>query len=83
MGFFFFQTTAGTFTVNGAHFVPPTTPVLLQILSGAQSASDLLPQGSVFPLPSNSTIEISMPGGIVGGGVSSLVIAPIILLMQL
>ncbi|PBK95999.1 Cu-oxidase-domain-containing protein [Armillaria gallica] len=61
-------TTAGTFTVNGAHFVPPTTPVLLQILSGAQSASDLLPQGSVFPLPSNSTIEISMPGGIVGGG---------------
>ncbi|KAK0432321.1 laccase [Armillaria borealis] len=61
-------TTAGTFTVNGAHFVPPTTPVLLQLLSGAQSASDLLPEGSVFPLPANSTIEISMPGGIVGGG---------------
>ncbi|KAK0201368.1 laccase lcc5 [Desarmillaria ectypa] len=61
-------TTAGTFTVNGAQFTPPTTPVLLQILSGAQSASDLLPQGSVFPLPAKSTIELSMPGGVVGGG---------------
>ncbi|KAK0224304.1 laccase lcc5 [Armillaria fumosa] len=61
-------TSAGTFTVNGAQFTAPTTPVLLQILSGAQSADDLLPEGSVFPLPINSTIEISMPGGVVGGG---------------
>ncbi|KAK0454245.1 Cupredoxin, partial [Desarmillaria tabescens] len=57
-----------TFTINGASFVPPTTPVLLQILSGAQSASDLLPTGSVVSLPVNSTIEISLPGGVVGGG---------------
>ncbi|KAK0451148.1 laccase [Desarmillaria tabescens] len=60
-------TTSGVFTINGASFVPPTTPVLLQILSGAQNANDLLPEGTVYPLPVNSTIEISMPGGVVGG----------------
>ncbi|KAK0204374.1 laccase [Desarmillaria ectypa] len=61
-------TSAGTFTVNGAQFTAPSTPVLLQLLSGAKNAGDLLPSGSVFPLPSNSTIELSMPGGVVGGG---------------
>ncbi|KAF9022011.1 laccase [Hymenopellis radicata] len=61
-------TSAGTFTVNGAHFTPPSVPVLLQILSGASTAGELLPEGSVFPLPLDSTIEISMPGGVVGGG---------------
>ncbi len=64
------QTTSGVFTVNGASFIPPTTPVLLQILSGARDANDLLPEGAVYPLPVNSTIEISMPGGVVGGGVN-------------
>ncbi|KAI0771658.1 laccase B [Trametes elegans] len=49
------------FFINGDTFVPPTVPVLLQILSGAQSATDLLPNGSVYVLPSNSTIEISFP----------------------
>nr|CBV46340.1 laccase [Meripilus giganteus] len=56
-----------SFAINGATFVPPTVPVLLQILSGTQSATDLLPSGSVFPLPGNSTIEISLPGGVAGG----------------
>ncbi|KAJ7181098.1 laccase [Mycena filopes] len=51
------------FTVNGATFVPPTAPVLLQILSGAQAAQDLLPAGSVYTLPPNKVIEISIPGG--------------------
>ncbi|KAK0488306.1 laccase lcc5, partial [Armillaria luteobubalina] len=63
-----FAFSAGAFTVNGVTFVPPTTPVLLQLLSGAQNANDLLPQGSVYPLPLNATIEISMPGGVIGGG---------------
>ncbi|TBU28930.1 laccase [Dichomitus squalens] len=49
------------FFINGATFVPPAVPVLLQIMSGAQSASDLLPSGSVFVLPSNATIELSFP----------------------
>ena len=55
------------FQINGVSFVPPTVPVLLQILSGAQTAQDLLPSGSVYPLPSNSTIELSLPAGPVGG----------------
>jgi iron transport multicopper oxidase len=41
-------------------------PVLLQILSGAQSATDLLPTGSVFTLPANSVVELSIPGGTPG-----------------
>ncbi|KAJ7932147.1 laccase [Mycena leptocephala] len=58
----------GKFFVNGVSFVPPTTPVLLQILSGAETAASLLPSGSVIALPKSSTIELSLPGGAVGGG---------------
>jgi hypothetical protein len=61
----------GKFFVNGVSFVPPTTPVLLQILSGAETAASLLPSGSVIALPKSSTIELSLPGGAVGGGVNS------------
>jgi iron transport multicopper oxidase len=39
---------------------------MLQIMSGAQTAQDLLPAGSVYTLPSNSVIELSMPGGSTG-----------------
>ncbi|KAI0800683.1 laccase E [Fomes fomentarius] len=49
------------FFINGASFTPPTVPVLLQILSGASAAQDLLPSGSVYALPSNADIEISLP----------------------
>ncbi|KAF7364246.1 Laccase I [Mycena sanguinolenta] len=55
-----------TFAINNATFVPPTAPVLLQILSGVQSAQDLLPKGSVIELPPNQVIEISIPGGSAG-----------------
>lgn len=51
------------YSINGATFISPTVPVLLQILSGARSAQDLLPSGSVYPLPPNKVIEISIPGG--------------------
>ncbi|KAJ7785147.1 laccase lcc5 [Mycena maculata] len=57
----------GKFFINGFSFVPPTVPVLLQILSGAETANSLLPAGSVYPLQKNSTIELSLPGGVVGG----------------
>ncbi|KAI0363756.1 A fully functional laccase from the Ligninolytic fungus Pycnoporus Cinnabarinus [Pilatotrama ljubarskyi] len=57
------------FFINGASFVPPTVPVLLQILSGAQSAQDLLPSGSVYTLPSNASIEISFPATAAAPGV--------------
>ncbi|KAJ7196371.1 laccase [Mycena pura] len=46
------------FSVNGAQFVPPTAPVLLQILSGAHTAAELLPP--------NAVVEVSIPGGTVG-----------------
>ncbi|KAF8148663.1 yellow laccase [Crassisporium funariophilum] len=58
-----FNFTNMKFTVNGATFAPPTLPVLLQIMSGAQTAQDLLPSGSVYALPPNKVIEISIPGG--------------------
>ncbi|KAK7032591.1 hypothetical protein VNI00_012854 [Paramarasmius palmivorus] len=48
-----------TFMINGTPFAPPNVPVLLQILSGAQAAQDLLPAGSVYTLPANQTIEIN------------------------
>nr|BAD98305.1 laccase1 [Trametes versicolor] len=49
------------FFINGASFTPPTVPVLLQIISGAQNAQDLLHSGSVYSLPPNADIEISFP----------------------
>ncbi|KDR80952.1 hypothetical protein GALMADRAFT_60685 [Galerina marginata CBS 339.88] len=61
-----FSATTRQFTVNGATFSPPSVPVLLQILSGAQQASDLLPAGSLYALPPNKVIEISIPGGAAG-----------------
>lgn len=59
------------FKVNGATFIPPTVPVLQQIISGAQTAQDLLPPGSVYVLPPNKVIEISIPGGSIGSPVRS------------
>jgi len=58
------------FTVDGIPFVPPTVPVLLQILSGTSQAADLLPTGSIYSLPLGSVVELSIPGGVMGGPVS-------------
>ena len=49
------------FYMNGETYKPPTTPILLQILSGALTASQLAPQGLVYTLPPNQVIEISIP----------------------
>ncbi|KAJ7923516.1 laccase 2 precursor [Mycena leptocephala] len=62
-----FNFTTAKFSINGASFLPPTVPVLLQVLSGAQSAQDLLPAGNVYTLPPNKVIEISIPGLALGG----------------
>ncbi|KAI3621083.1 laccase [Moniliophthora roreri] len=56
----------GRFRVNGVSYESPTVPVLLQILSGAQTADTLLPEDSVYPLPPDSVVELSMPGGLLG-----------------
>jgi iron transport multicopper oxidase len=65
-----FNTTALRFFINGASFIPPPVPVLLQILSGAKTAQELLPTGSVYLLPPNKSIEVSIPGGAPGFPVS-------------
>ncbi|KAH9963959.1 laccase [Lactifluus volemus] len=55
------------FDMNGTPFRPPTVPVLLQILSGAKTASELLPPGSIYGLEPNKSVELTIPGGAVGG----------------
>ena len=65
-----FNLTTLDFTINGYTFIPPSVPVLLQILSGNRAATDLLPSGSVYTLPPNKVIELSIPAGLAGGPVS-------------
>ncbi|KAJ6622321.1 Cupredoxin [Mycena sp. CBHHK59/15] len=55
-----FDCCESTYSINGATYTPPSEPVLLQILSGA---SGLVPSGSIYRLPRNSAIEISITGG--------------------
>jgi len=64
------STGVGLFEVNGVAFESPSIPVLLQILSGAQKASDLLPNGSIYSLDANKSVELTIPGGAAGGPVS-------------
>jgi iron transport multicopper oxidase len=52
---------------NNTPFVPPTVPVLLQILSGATDAKELLPEGIVYYVERNKTIEVNIPTGFIGG----------------
>jgi iron transport multicopper oxidase len=68
-----FNASALDFTINGVTFVPPSVPVLLQILSGTMAATDLLPSGSVYTLPHNKVVELSIPAGVAGGPVSTLI----------
>jgi iron transport multicopper oxidase len=56
--------------VNGFTFVDPSVPVLLQILSSTQNASDLIPKGSIYGLGANRSVEITIPGDPPGGPVS-------------
>lgn len=51
------------YTMGGVSWVSPVVPTLLQILSGAQTAQDLLPKGSYYELPRNKVVELSLPGG--------------------
>lgn len=62
-------TVNGVFRVNNVSYHNPPTPVLLQMLSGAQHPSDLLPSGSVYELPANKVVEIAFPNtGLALGG---------------
>ena len=70
------NTTSGQWALNNISFVAPPLPILLQILSRHQHPSQLLPSGSIYELPSNKVIEISIPatdlspGGASGKAVS-------------
>ncbi|KAH9038745.1 laccase [Lactarius pseudohatsudake] len=59
------------FLINGFAFDFPTVPILLQILSGAKKASDLVPAGSIYGLQPNKSVELTIPGGALGGPVST------------
>lgn len=39
---------------------------MLQILSGAKTPDQLLPEGMVIPLPKDKTVEVSFTGGLLG-----------------
>ncbi|KAH9479295.1 Acyl-coenzyme A oxidase 2 [Psilocybe cubensis] len=58
-----FDFSAFKYTVNNVSYSPPAIPVLLQILSGKSRAQDLLNPGSMYGLPPNKVIEISMNSG--------------------
>jgi len=67
-----FNPAEGLFNINGVDgFTPPPVPVLLQIISGARTAQELL-GSSVFVVPPNSVIEVSIPGGTPGFPVCSM-----------
>nr|QPA20085.1 laccase 2 [Amylostereum areolatum] len=55
------------FLVNNATYDSPEVPVLLQLLNGTQRAQDLLPKGSVYPVARNKSVELTFPGGALGG----------------
>ncbi|KAG6854092.1 hypothetical protein C0991_010506 [Blastosporella zonata] len=55
------------FDVNGVTYESPSVPVLLQILSHKFDAHDLMPNGSVYTLKPNSTVELQIHGVDRGG----------------
>lgn len=47
--------------MNDVIFVPPSVPVLLQIMSGVKRAQDLLPKGSIYGVERNKSVELVIP----------------------
>lgn len=62
-----FDVEAFRFSINNNSFIPPTVPVLLQILSGTHNAHDLLPKGGVLTVERDKVVQINMPSGLIGG----------------
>jgi iron transport multicopper oxidase len=58
--------------MNNFTFKDPSVPILLQILSGAQKAQDLVPSGNIYGLTRNEVVEMVIPAGAKGGPVSQL-----------
>ncbi|KAJ7256372.1 laccase 1 [Mycena rebaudengoi] len=59
----YFDSCLNRYRVNGASYIPPTTPILLQMLRGV---SALRPIASVYKAPPNAVVEITIPGGVSG-----------------
>lgn len=55
------------FSINGRVYTPPSTPVLLQILSGARNPQDFIPPGEVLTVERNKSVQINFPSGLFGG----------------
>jgi iron transport multicopper oxidase len=53
---------AGRFFMNNASYTAPDVPILLQIMSGAMSATDILPKESVIPLRRHQVVEVRIGG---------------------
>ncbi|KAF9256726.1 laccase [Marasmius fiardii PR-910] len=49
------------FLMNNVTYIPPNITVLSQILNGAPNPEALLPSGSIYPVPWNKTVQLSMP----------------------
>ncbi|KAG0025752.1 hypothetical protein BGZ81_006859 [Podila clonocystis] len=52
-----YSSTRNRGVINGISWVPSTAPTLLQVLSGAQHAQDILPSGSAYDIKSQ-TVEV-------------------------
>jgi iron transport multicopper oxidase len=55
------------FSINNQSYTSPTVPVLLQILSGARSAQELMPTGGVLTVERNKVVQINIASGLLGG----------------
>nr|AKE48164.1 laccase A [Pleurotus eryngii var. ferulae] len=64
---FAFDPATALFTANNYTFVPPTVPVLLQILSGTHDAHDLAPAGSIYDIKLGDVVEVTMPALVFAG----------------
>lgn len=51
--------------------------MLLQILSGAKNASDLLPSSSIYGLDANKSVELTIPALAIGGPVRTGVLGSV------
>lgn len=60
------------FTINGVPWTVPPMPIMLQILSGAQNVSELMPQGSIYELQRGWIVELTVPRFAIGAPVSGI-----------
>nr|ACU52699.1 putative laccase 5 [Agaricus bisporus var. bisporus] len=57
---------SGQWSFNDTPFVPTPVPVLLQILSGATDPAELLPEGTIYRVERNQTIQLDIQAGPAG-----------------